>query len=371
MKAAFLSLGHDVGELNQKIESVDYDKAYVEVLSQKLLDSSYDIVFSVNFIPVIARVCKVCRVIYLSWTVDSPLFQFYSDTVYYECNRIFIFDYMIYRQFAYKNPERIFYMPLAANVEYLDGMVPGDKEMERFSSDISFVGSLYSEKCRYNSMVGQMPDYIRGYVDGLIEAQLRIYGYNLIQDVITEDFAQSFKQYAGWFPLASDYCADDKAIVAQEFIGMKCSEVERKRLLKALSEQFEVYLYTLSDTTELKRVSNKGSAHSRLEMPYIFKCSKINLNITAKTIQSGLSQRIFDVLGAQGFLITNYQSEIPEYFEAGKDLVVYESEEDLLEKCRYYLEHEAERQEIALNGYRKVSQYHTYSIRMKEVLGRI
>lgn len=369
--AALTSLGHEVVEFQQKIQSVDYDKKYVEVLSDKLLSSSYDAVFSINYIPVISRVCNIFNIGYISWTVDSPLFQLYSDTVCYECNRIFIFDYVLYQEFVNKNPSNIYYMPLAANIEFLDSMIPSDRERDRFYSDISFVGSLYAEKCKYNSVEQNMPEYIKGYVDGLIEAQLKIYGYNLIRDVLSDEFVKIFKYYAGWYPLGADYQADDKSIVAQEYIGIKCSEVERIRLLNLLSEQFDVHLYTLSDTTKLNRIINKGSAHSRLEMPYIFQCSKINLNITSKTIQSGLPQRIFDVLGSKGFLITNYQSELVDYFEIGKDLVIYEDAKDLVEKCKYYLEHDAQREEIALNGYKKVQQYHTYPMRMKEVLGMI
>jgi spore maturation protein CgeB len=369
--AALTSLGHEVEEFEQKIQSVDYDKRYVEVLSDNLLSSSYDVVFSINYIPVISRVCNIFKIKYISWIVDSPLFQLYSDTVSYGCNRIFIFDYTLYQEFVNKNPNNIFYMPLAANIEFLDSMILSDRERDRFNSDISFVGSLYSEKCKYNSVEHNMPEYIKGFVNGLIEAQLKIYGYNLIKDVLSEEFVKTFKQYAGWYPLGSDYQADDKSIVAQEYIGIKCSEIERIRLLNLLSEQFDVHLYTLSDTTKLKKIINKGSAHSRLEMPYIFRCSKINLNITSKTIQSGLSQRIFDVLGSKGFLITNYQPELADYFEIGKDLVIYEDVEDLVKKCKYYLEHDTEREEIALSGYKKVQQYHTYTMRMKEVLGMI
>ena len=64
--------------------------------------------------------------------------------------------------------------------------------------------------------------------------------------------------------------------------------------------------------------------------------------------------RIFDVLGAGGFLLTNYQEELEDYFEIGKDLVCYSSEEDLLQKTAYYLEHDEERKQIARNGYLKV-----------------
>ena len=67
-------------------------------------------------------------------------------------------------------------------------------------------------------------------------------------------------------------------------------------------------------------------------------------------------------------MITNYQSELPEYFEPGTDLEVYGSEEELLEKIQYYLEHEEKRAEIAKNGYQKVKQEHTVQKRVSKIL---
>ena len=45
---------------------------------------------------------------------------------------------------------------------------------------------------------------------------------------------------------------------------------------------------------------------------------------------------IWDVLGAGGFLMTNYQAEIPLYFKEGEDLICFDGVEDLAEKAGYY-----------------------------------
>jgi spore maturation protein CgeB len=39
----------------------------------------------------------------------------------------------------------------------------------------------------------------------------------------------------------------------------------------------------------------------------------------------------------------------------------------MMDKIQYYLEHDRERQEIAGNGYKKVSQNHTYEQRFAEI----
>ena len=51
----------------------------------------------------------------------------------------------------------------------------------------------------------------------------------------------------------------------------------------------------------------------------------------------------------------------------GEDVVLYDSLDDMIKKCRYYLGHEKERQQIADNGYGKIVSGHTYDIRFKEI----
>ena len=74
------------------------------------------------------------------------------------------------------------------------------------------------------------------------------------------------------------------------------------------------------------------------------------------------------MLSCGGFLITNYQEELTEYFEPGVDLVVYEDVRDLVLKTDYYLKHEEERKAIAQNGHRKVRELCTFEGRMRQML---
>lgn len=73
--------------------------------------------------------------------------------------------------------------------------------------------------------------------------------------------------------------------------------------------------------------------------------------------------RIYETLANNAFLLTDR----PASFIDGKDLVVYGSFNDLLDKIKYYLAHEDERQTIAESGYKAV-QKHTYRDRMKEMM---
>lgn len=366
---AFKRIKHDIVDFHRLFDSVDYDKEYLTDLAdciQKHPDASC--VFSVNFQPIVARCCKVFKIPYISWTVDCPSFQLYSETIAYPTNRIFVLDRLQAEKFAPMNPDNIFHMPMACDVATWDSVKVTAEDHKEYDCDISFVGSLYSEKCRYNFIEKDLPEYMQGYVKGLVDAQLNVYGYNFIEDSISDEWAVEFKKYADWAPLGPDYVEDVKAIVADTYIGYKCTEQERIRTFQSISQQFNMDLWTLSDVSMIPKVNNRGGADSIRMMPKIIKCSKINLNLTNKPIKTGLPLRIFDLMGAGGFVISNYQAEIPEHFVPGEDIVLYDSIPDLLSKIEYYLEHEEERIQIANNGYEKVKELHSYDVRLTQIL---
>lgn len=368
--ASFKHLGFNITEdtrevYNKQLLPSDCIKGLNELLKQ----DTYSFVFSINFFPSVSDVCNIWGIPYLCLIVDSPVLELFSTSLANPCNKIFLFDRQLYNDFHHINPDGIFHIPLATNVRdnYATATTASAADRARFSSDISFIGSLYSEKCLYNQIT--LPEKMRGYVDGLIEAQLLVYGYNFIEECVTPELIEAFcKVRPELINFPDSMKVDTKAVIAQHIISVKVAEQERLRYLKVLSEHFNVDLYTGSDTSSMPLIHNRGFAKTNTEMPIIFHQSKINLNLTAKSIRSGLSLRIFDVLGCEGFLITNYQAELPEHFNIGEDLEAYTSLDDLMGKCEYYLSHDKDRQEIAHNGFEKVKKYHTYDIRLTQML---
>ena len=152
----------------------------------------------------------------------------------------------------------------------------------------------------------------------------------------------------------------------------KCNELERVKILNRLAEEFEVVLYTEDvEKTSLHNIKIRPWADYMHVMPKVFYLSKINLNITSRSIESGIPQRVWDIMAVGGFCLTNYQPELEDHFVPGQDLEVYHNLDELGEKVRYYLQHEEERIRIAINGYKKVRQRHDSKIRLKGVLDRI
>lgn len=341
----------------------------VELVNEGLKQHHPLFVFSINFFPAIAEICHIYQVPYYCWTVDCPVPELFSKAIQHKTNRIFMFDRAQYEAFQGFNPECIFYLPLAAATERFDSVLSEveKKHKNAFDYDISFVGSLYSEKNRWKHI--GLPEYEKGYLDGVVEAALQVYGYNFIEEVLSERCVEAIKNSAPGFYSAEDsLVCPDRYVAAHSYIGFHLAELERVGTLNLLAEYFPVDLFTNSDTSVMNKVRCHGKVQTLTEMPVIFRRSRINLNMTIKPIQTGLPLRIFDIMGCGGFCMTNYQAEISDFFEIGREIETYASMEELLDKCEYYLEHEEERIRIAQNGYQKVKENHGYSKRLIEML---
>lgn len=382
----------DSSFIKYKLKNYDEDPIFEKLLSECLLKKDYDFVFTVNYFAAIARVCRAHKVKYVSWTCDSPLISMYHETVFSDYNYIFTFDKTNFLEFRGMGVKHIWYLPLAVDTNRLDDVLQKDKEGSllgaahekqpvkdvrrkedvlsgRMPHDITFVGSLY-ERNTYDKLEKILPDYLRGYFDACIQAQLSISGGNILEEMLTPNV---LSEVSGYFKLdKSDDSFSDLGLIFQTTVlGFKVAAEQRKRALLALSKKFDVTVYSNSDFSKFDRIRCLGSVDYWTEMPHVFFDSKINLNFTIPNIKSGIPLRVWDVLGSGGFLLTNYQAEIPYYFKDGEDLVCFDDEKDLEKKVSYYMEHEDERREIAKNGYRKVKENHSYRARVEEMLSYV
>ena len=380
IEQTFLLLGHTVDNIEQELGSYDVSPEFERVIEEKIRGTHYDMVFTVNYFPLISNVCERTGVKYVSWTCDNPLISMYHESVFHDCNYIFTFDKTNYLEFRGMGVKHIWYLPLAVDTERMDALLGApeevgrrkatqDPEMQKYRGDVAFVGSLY-ERNSYDKIKNRLPEYLRGYFDAVMEAQLNISGANIVEPMLTTNILEQLQEY---FQLEkSEGSFSDLGLIFQTTVlGFKIAEIERRRALIELSKHYRVNVYSNSDVSDLLRIQYCGSVDYWSEMPKVFRMSKINLNFTIPNIKSGIPLRIWDVLGCGGFLLTNYQAEIPYYFKEGEDLVCFDGLEDLCEKVGYYLEHEEERKRIAWNGYRKVREKHSYIERIRTILDTV
>jgi spore maturation protein CgeB len=96
--------------------------------------------------------------------------------------------------------------------------------------------------------------------------------------------------------------------------------------------------------------------------------TRVVLNIS---IKDDINMRNFEIASSGSFQLTNYIPTIDQVFEDGKHLVTYKTLDEMVEKVKYYLEHEEEREKIALAGYEHFLKHHTYRHRIETILKTI
>lgn len=355
--------GHHIDEIRGELASFEADVYFEKRLAEALEGGGYDLMFSVNYFPLISDICEKYGVPYAAWCCDSPISTMYHESVFNKVNRIFIFDRIEWMTFADMGAP-VYYLPLCTDTDRADGAVAG-LENDSYISDISFVGSMYN-KNSYDEIYGHLPEYFQGYFDAAIRLQKNVYGEYLLDDLLDGGTLAGLDRY---FKVdKSERSFNDLSIVfSTTVLSYKIAQEERQELIADLSRAHKVNIYTDDESVDFVKANNCGLVDYWKGAPRVFRQSKINLNLTLRSIRSGVPLRVWDILGAGGFCITNYQAELPLYFVNGEDLVWFRSRSELFELVDYYLEHEDERRRIAENGYRKVKEFHDYTSRIDEI----
>lgn len=336
------------------------DGNFQERLRDELKQDVYDVVFSINYVPLISQVCEQIGLRYVSWVYDSPIHIRNLKTLKNSCNEIYFFDRGQAETYA-KQGISSYHMPLAVDTKVFERHMKMQNAKD-FKTQISFVGQLYQTE--YQKYTAPLSQYIRGYLEGTIAAQQKVTGGYLIPELLSENLLRQIND---------DYAKRNINFEMgrrelEYMLACECTGRDRYMALTILSKYYQVALYSGDKDERLKNVNYKGYADYYSVMPAVFANSDINLNISLKTIHTGIPLRVLDIMGCGGFVISNYQQEIPEWFSIGEECVVYESLEDLFEKISFYLQHQAIRERITSAGLLKIKKAFTFEERLKNIL---
>jgi len=181
------------------------------------------------------------------------------------------------------------------------------------------------------------------------------------------------------------------------FVGV--AHGNRKKIVKELKEKYGIEVKCWGGGWPSGRISQE-------DMLKIFSQSKINLNFTKssgifwkelalvflhrnyarkirltnpkywidnlKTMKASLftrqiKGRNFEVPGCKTFFLTEYVNHLEDYYETGKEVECFKTIPELVEKIKYYLAHEKEREKIAQAGYERTIKEHTWEKRFNKI----
>ena len=295
---ALLELGHNVfiTQLSDR-SHVDTDFDYVEKLRTLIKKHNIELVFSFNYFPTISIACNDGDCRYMAWIYDNPAIKVYSPTVMNPCNYIFSFDSAMVDDLLAKGVPHVFYSPMAVNTKRLSRLTLTAAKKQAYECDIAFVGSLYNEKHNFYDRLAEKSNspYLIGYLDGLMEAQLKVYGYNFLNESLADDIVDAMYQ-AMPFQLEEGSLASLADVYADYFLCRRMAYLERSQSLSLLSQNHLVHCYTNNADVKIGNVINKGPVNYFTDMSLAFKAAKINLNMTLRSIKTGIPLRAMDIM---------------------------------------------------------------------------
>ena len=225
------------------------------------------------------------------------------------------------------------------------------------------MGNLYHSMLPELSSI--MSDYQKGYLKGIFSSQFPLYGLYIADRVIDDKLVSEINTH---YKTLNKNAIQISTAQLNFAFAMEIAHVERITLLRLLSQRRDVHLYTYEVTDSEKELLKKVTIHPPIaygiDMPSLFKSSKINLNPSLRIIRSAIPLRALDIMGSGGFLFSNYQTELAEFFLDGKEVVMYESIEDAVSKAEFYLKHDDLRQKIAANGHEKIIKHFQFEDRI-------
>lgn len=152
---------------------------------------------------------------------------------------------------------------------------------------------------------------------------------------------------------------------------------EREEWLARLAENYSIKIWGRGwNNTSLKHLY-QGSALYGYDMLKALKAAKVVLNLHKDFDKgpehsgNGLNLRVMEAAACGACQVSNFQEDIPNRFENGSEIILFNTYEELTDRLNYLLSSESARQEIGRGAFNRVKREHTLEHRMAELTEKI
>lgn len=351
------------------------DEKETEELFEYIKEHEITHAISINLVNNLALAAGKAGIIYLSLIWDAPYYNLLSEYGRMPHCWYSVFDKADAKRFMDRKVPHILYQPLAVDDVAIQNWDKENKGVypKSYEHEICFIGNLYDDNF-YDEFCRDMPQPLQDYFTDIFERNIfRWDGVNHFNGTVSNELLAYIRKVTPGFQLINFFEIEDARYFESFYLVRKAANIERICTLNMLAERYPVTLYTTGKTAGevLSHVNIMPPVSAGYEAHCIFKNSKINLNISLKGIEAGTPLRVMDIMGAGGFVMTNYSPETAELFEEDKEIVMFRTPEELLRKVDFYLYHEKEREQIAKAGHEKVMRSYTYEKKIKQLIAWI
>lgn len=198
-----------------------------------------------------------------------------------------------------------------------------------------------------------------------VEAQLQDRG---IAD--PHAFMEALVDYFPERSLADLLGQSDEDIARKQHGQSFFSDLYRVLVIKRLIERERMKVTVVGDPTWLNHIPAAHFSGGPADGRALYGKAKINLDFTRANYFGTTNIRVFDILSASGFCISD-NSPLQSGAYTDGELPMYRNYKDLVAKIRHYLSRPLERREMLYKGWAATVSRHTYEQRILEILSRV
>jgi spore maturation protein CgeB len=346
-------LGWEVAELDAKIKGAGEGKFVAELLTA-LVAHRPDFVVTINHLGfdergVLSGLLDDYGVPLATWFVDHPLpILGGADANATKTCQVFCFARTAIPWLEERGYESPVFLPTGSNRRYFHPEVAAKASGRFASTALSFAGSSWWTKARTEPTAAAKKAAREVASRGPIDRKLLASG---VPD---------------WIDAASRG-PDRSAFAGLQVALAESSMRTRGKLVRALRP---LGLRLFGDP-DWKRVVQGVRVEPYLayetELPALFAGCGVNANVTAEQMPTAVNQRVWDVPGAGGFLLTDAQEDALAVFEPDLDMAFYATPEEAADKARFFMGRETERRAAAERAFRKVEAAHRATHRLEKM----
>lgn len=364
-------MGHEVVLYEKSMEYVEEHEEEYESFGLFLQSQKPDVVISTIFFQIVAAYTHELGIKYAVYGMDSPHYAAWVpeyprlDNVY-----LFHFDSREVERFRKCGYTNVTYLPLAAGVTWADTIHTSGVDRKKFGSAVSFVGGLYGDN-PFDTCAGRLPQPVQEHIWNQLENSAFLWdGKERLQEGVSEELLRICQTVTPEL-CNPGFTMEDDYYFRQWTLARKLSNIERTLLFKQLAGQYDFRLYTREKEVVPESIHRYPPVNAMTEQLKVFQSSGVNLNVTLRSIESGVPLRVFDILSVGGFVLTDYRKDAEELFQEDEEIVMFRTPEEMMEKLAFYTTHETEQKRIAKNGHRRARAEYSYERMLEEILQKI
>jgi spore maturation protein CgeB len=320
-------------------------------LFKTLAEFKPDFILTSNFsgmdtLGIFGRFFEDVRIPYVSWFTDPPHMILYGRDLY-------LSDYVVaatweraylpqYQRLGFKH---VHFMPHAAD----PAMFSGAPEIHTERA-LAFVGTSMIEQTREAFEKHEhLPHVVAAMQQAFDAGRINRHNYNLGLEAMLDP------------EIIAPLDASERRNL-ELLINYEATRRQRLELVQALAPLGVLVRGDENWRSVYAKVG--GPVDFFRDLAGFYRGTAVNVNNTSLQMECAVNQRVFDCPAAGGFLLSDAQPDMEQFFDLGKEAIVYHSLDEAHDLAAWYTDHPEERLAITEAARRRIQAEHQHAHRL-------